>query len=568
MEHKVQGPSVSPDPPHDGRVFSPTPTSSVGSIHEASSGQEAEPGYSVDLAKDDTIDSASVTEPPSTRKFGTWDGVFISCVINIFGVILFLRMGYIAGNMGVGASMGLVLLVYVMSFVTILSTAGICNTCALKKGGVYAIIKQSLGTQIGGVIGIIYCFGLATMNAVFVLGFAEAFCDVAGWNLTVGNLRTVGMVMEVLVLLVMLTGVEWVIKLQLVLLLLLWAAIFNFIIGGFMTPTFNMFFTQNLRPRYDNGVTFFDMLGLLFATTSGIMAGANMSGDLKHPAVNIPVGTIAAISVTSIIYAIFILICASVALASTDQEGVSKLGYLKVNYLIAQSVSGTESIYFLGLFTAAVSSALGIFIGAPRVMQGIGEDVHAPGIEQLAKGWGKNNEPLRATIVVAIITAGFVIMGDLNAVAPVMTIVLCVAHGGCNYAYFALATGGLREEAQTRQLKEFGKHTVNVDTRANDLMKDAALANAPKDDFRKPPDWVMLLTNRWVSLLNCVWHIAIIFLIQWWQGLIMIGVFVILYMYIGVFNKNDNKLGDADFSLRMWLNPLHHPTRIHLRAKQ
>jgi hypothetical protein len=119
---------------------------------------------------------------------------------NIIGVILFLRMGYIVGNMGmltpdgryasiastevgeplhvrrmnfayhafvylgqhvwfsallllmcagVWQTLGMIGIVFVMSTVTILSTAGICATCRLKKGGLYAIIKQALGTQIG-----------------------------------------------------------------------------------------------------------------------------------------------------------------------------------------------------------------------------------------------------------------------------------------------------------------------------------------------------------------------------------------------------------------------------------
>ena len=34
--------------------------------------------------------------------FGTWDGVFTSCLINIFGVIVFLRSGWIVGEAGIG----------------------------------------------------------------------------------------------------------------------------------------------------------------------------------------------------------------------------------------------------------------------------------------------------------------------------------------------------------------------------------------------------------------------------------------------------------------------------------
>lgn len=56
------------------------------------------------------------------------------------------------------------------------------------------------------------------------------------------------------------------------------------------------FTSQNLGPHYVPKETFFDLLALLFATTTGIMGGANMSGDLKHPSTSIPVGTLAAVA--------------------------------------------------------------------------------------------------------------------------------------------------------------------------------------------------------------------------------------------------------------------------------
>lgn len=35
--------------------------------------------------------------------FGTWDGVFTSCMINIFGVVLFLRTGWLVVSDGLVA---------------------------------------------------------------------------------------------------------------------------------------------------------------------------------------------------------------------------------------------------------------------------------------------------------------------------------------------------------------------------------------------------------------------------------------------------------------------------------
>lgn len=42
----------------------------------------------------------------------------------------------------------------------------------------------------------------------------------------------------------------------------------------------------------------------------------------------------------------------------------------------------------------------------------------------------------------------------MNTVAMVMTLILCVTYAVVNYAYFALATGGLREEARMKLLQE------------------------------------------------------------------------------------------------------------------
>eukprot|EP01134_Creolimax_fragrantissima_P002671 CFRG2671T1 len=504
---------------------------------------------------------ALIFSPPG-YKFGTWDGVFASCLTNSFGVIMFLRMGFIAGNMGVWQSIGMILGVFLMSLVTILSTAGICSTCHLSKGGLYAILKQALGTQVGGTVGIIYTLGLATVNAVYVLGFAEAFCNLINIDSTdLNNLRIVGAVTEVVCLGVVLLGVDFFMKLQFVFLVILSGSLLNIIIGGFAFPTFNTHFSQNLSSHYSEGENFFTLVGLFFSTTTGIMAGANMSGDLKYPSVAIPVGSITAIAVGDTVYAILVLVMASVALAVPEQgaQGPDDIGYLNTDFLIAQYISGWEPLFQIGLYIAAITSILGVFVGAPRVMQGIGEDCQVPGIQQLGVGFGRDSIPLRATFFTGIVTCCFIILGNLNEVATIMTCILCLSYATVNYAYFALATGGLREEARMKQLQAYGQQTMNVDTRTMQVVQDMS---APVgQDFRKPPKWVLRFSNRWVSLLCGLLHFVLMFLIQWWLGLVLLAMCIFFYLYIGVLNKGNNRMGDADFSFRQWLNPLHHPSR-------
>lgn len=98
-------------------------------------------------------------------------------------------------------------------------------------------------------------------------------------------------------------GVKVVIKLQLILLLILLFAGLDFIIGSFTHVEPEAGFTgwslDNLRNNtftsYEDGYGWFEVFGVFFPTVTGVLAGINMSGDLRHPSKDIPNGTLAAL---------------------------------------------------------------------------------------------------------------------------------------------------------------------------------------------------------------------------------------------------------------------------------
>lgn len=53
---------------------------------------------------------------------------------------------------------------------------------------------------------------------------------------------------------------------------------------------------NNTWSAYSTGESWFTVFGVFFPTVTGILAGINMSGDLRSPSLNIPNGTLAAIS--------------------------------------------------------------------------------------------------------------------------------------------------------------------------------------------------------------------------------------------------------------------------------
>lgn len=86
----------------------------------------------------------------------------------------------------------------------------------------------------------------------------------------------------------------------------------------------------------------------------------------------------------------------------------------------------------IGLAAATISSALGSFMVAPRTLQAIGSDDVIPNRKVngfVSKGTAKNNEPRNATIITSIIALVFVMMGDVNAVAEVISMFFMVTYG-------------------------------------------------------------------------------------------------------------------------------------------
>ena len=61
---------------------------------------------------------------------------------------------------------------------------------------------------------------------------------------------------------------------------------------------------ENLFDDYSEGENFFTVFSIFFPAATGILAGSNISGDLKDPSVAIPKGTFSAIALTSVSYMI------------------------------------------------------------------------------------------------------------------------------------------------------------------------------------------------------------------------------------------------------------------------
>jgi hypothetical protein len=89
-----------------------------------------------------------------------------------------------------------------------------------------------------------------------------------------------------------------------------------------------------------------------------------------------------------------------------------------------------------GVIAAALSSAMASFLGGPRVLQSLASDRIIPFLLPLAKGYGPTNNPRRAVLLSALIAFATVGIGNLNVIAPVVSMFFLVSYGLLNFATY------------------------------------------------------------------------------------------------------------------------------------
>jgi amino acid transporter len=367
-----------------------------------------------------TAKDATIATP---RKFGTFGGVFTPCTLTILGVIMFLRFGQVVGQAGVVRALAIVLLANAITVLTGLSLSAIATNTRVKGGGAYYLISRSLGVEFGGAIGIVFFLAQAIAVALYVVGFTEAF--LAAFPAIGLSMRTVATIVNVCIFACVFIGAGWTIKVQYAILAVMGASLASFYAGAWAWADLATL-RANLSPAYTDGESFFAMFALFFPAVTGIMAGANMSGDLKDPGRMIPRGTLAAIGVTAVIY-----LSLAVLLGATRPRHD-----LVTNNLVMKDIAWSSMLITAGVFAATLSSALSSMMGAPRILQAFARDGVFAWLRVFAPGSGRQNEPRRAIVLTFAISQTCIALGDLDTIAPLITMAFLMTYGTLNLATY------------------------------------------------------------------------------------------------------------------------------------
>ena len=365
------------------------------------------------------------TEPGSTKsegtKFGTFHGVFTPTALTILGVIMYLRGPWVVGNAGVMGAIGIITLATAITFFTALSMSSIVTNIRIKAGGAFSIISQSLGLEAGGAIGIPLYIAQAFAVAMYVFGFREGW----QWLFPDHPSLLIDCCTFLFIFLIANISTDFAFKIQYAILAIIGLSIVSIALGFIENPVntdIRWFGNYEGSPENNfSGSNFWVVFAVYFPAVTGIMAGANMSGDLDNPRRNIPRGTLAAVGLC---YLVYVGMAVLVAYLATPQE-------LLENYNILIDKAYFAPLVLMGLLGATFSSALSSLVGAPRILYALGENNILFYNKKLATV-DKRGEPKFAFYFTTVIVLLSLLMRDLNAIAPLLTMFFLITYAMIN----------------------------------------------------------------------------------------------------------------------------------------
>ncbi|XP_067461961.1 solute carrier family 12 member 9-like isoform X2 [Thunnus thynnus] len=409
----------------------------------------------------------------TARKLGVVFGVVIPTLLSMFSVVVFLRIGFVVGQAGLYQSIAMFLVAYLIITMTVLSVCAISTNGALDAGGAYYMISRALGPEFGGSIGIMFFFANVCGSALYVLGLVEAIMSAFGvpeegvgavaglhqvlpsgywWSLLYGT------VLLFLCFIVCLIGAHIYAKATFIIFIIVTTVLTSIFISFFIVgpmavtlsdtsvlnstglTTANYTGLQlhtlegNLMPNYTIDYTtgtmmsFATVFAVMFNGCTGIMAGSNMSGDLKNPSYSIPRGTLAAVLITFITYNLLSLLAAS----SCDRH------LLQRDYSFLGDINIWPPMVTIGIYSSTVSAAMSNLIGASRILYALSKDNLFGGVLALARKTSRSGNPWASVLVSWLFVQVVLFAGKLNTIAGIVTIFFLLVYAAVNLACLAL----------------------------------------------------------------------------------------------------------------------------------
>ncbi len=356
------------------------------------------------------------------KRFTTFEGVFTPTFLSILGVIMYLRLGWVVGQVGLVPALGIIVVANAVTLFTGLSISSITTNVRVGAGGAYSLIAKSLGLEVGGAIGIPLYLSQAISVAFYIAGFAECWA----WVFPRHDFKIVCTVLWGILLIVSYLSARLAFRLQYA------------VMGVIVASLFSVFLSDKVVAHTSGvwtgvgEVPFWRVFAIFFPAVTGLLAGVSMSGELKEPEKSIPRGTLSAVGITFVIY---------VALGVWFAHASDPKGLVAHTTFIIDH-SRWRGIVVAGVMGATLSSALSMFVAAPRTLFAFSRHRVLP-IGRTFERINKRGEPTPAVLLTAFIALVTISMGTLNAIAVILTMFFLITYGALNISVFIEKTIGI-----------------------------------------------------------------------------------------------------------------------------
>lgn len=343
--------------------------------------------------------------------FGTFQGVFTPSILTILGVIMYLRLPWVLGSVGLAQTLLIVTASVTITLLTGLSIAAMATNMKVGGGGAYYMISRTLGLEVGAAVGLPLFLAQALGIAFYIVGFTEI---VVGYY-PGQSAEVIGVATLMVLTLLAYVSADLALKSQFLILTVLTLSLVSLFLGG--SPEGVAGAVGDPLPPAAFWVTF----AVFFPAVTGIEAGLGMSGDLKDPARSLPRGTLLAVATG---YAVYLAIPIFLAQVVDDRR------QLLEDSLIITRVARWPVLVVLGILGATLSSAMGALLAAPRTLQALAQDAVLPRL--VGRGYGESNDPRLATVIAFVIALLGILLGDLDAIAPILAMFFLTSYAVLN----------------------------------------------------------------------------------------------------------------------------------------
>ena len=363
-------------------------------------------------------------QPTNLKKFGTFGGVFTPTLLTILGVIMYLRLGWVVGNAGLLGTWLIIAISFLITLCTALSMSAITTNIRIGAGGAYAIVSQALGLEVGGSLGIPRYISQGLAVTMYIFGFREGWLGIFPDH----NAFLVDIIVFGVLIAIAYISANLAIKTQYIIMGIIALSLVSIVIaayeGSMTIPTSNALSWGSFKGSVENGFTgsdFWLVFAVFFPAATGIMAGANMSGELKEPKRSIPTGTLWAIGVS---FAIYMFVAFWISRSASEEE-------LLHNYYVMVDKAFFGPLIIAGILGATFSSALASIVGSSRILFAMGEHKVIP-FSKFLSGQSANGQPRNAMVVTGTLIFITLLLRNINAVAPLVTLFFLITYAMIN----------------------------------------------------------------------------------------------------------------------------------------